>query len=670
MNRRALSALAIAGVAACTESTQPRMSRRAEADMTSAVNAPVQGGAIAFHSNRAGNFDIWVMNADGSGATQVTNNGGLTFGPRFSPDGARIAFSSNRDGDFEIYLINTDGTGLTQLTHTPRAFEPTWSPDGKRIAFNSNRDGDFHVFVMNADGSGVTQLTHGAGITEAPTAWSPDGRQIAFRSDRTGENELYVMKVDGSGVTQLTTNEGEGDEAGWSPDGKRFVFSSNRDGGRLQIFVMNADGTGVTQLTSGDFEDDDPVWSPNGKKIAFQSTRDGHDEIYVMNADGSGQTRLTFTNAGIDNAVATWRAEPLPVAAACPTTANVVVTNEAGLNAALAAASPGEVIGLGAFFGVTADVIVSTPNVTLTCAAGGAGLFAASPNVVDLIDIFAPNVTLDGLVLDASATQDGPMTATNDLGLTGTAVRVHYTRNTVTCGPGTCAFLVGASRSVVSGNHFTSPGSFTGLQLQAATDPTNTFVIAPIDSIQVKGNTIVATAPSSGPVQGGIRVARGTGVVISGNVVTGPWVNSAGLTTLTGAVVDGNRFEGALVRGIRLSGGNLLLLGALVTRSVFGNNSITGAGVAGIFAFNACNNSFVGNNLQGNGVGIIFPTSSGANTVVGNPGVVVDNGEFDCDGDGVIDPNIIVGAGAILHGVNLGQDVSTAVRQLHGITVQ
>jgi Periplasmic copper-binding protein (NosD) len=362
----------------------------------------------------------------------------------------------------------------------------------------------------------------------------------------------------------------------------------------------------------------------------------------------------------------------LVTAATCPTPANVVVTNEAGLNAALAAASPGEVIGLGAFFGVTADVVVNTPNVTLTCATGGAGLFAANPNVVDLIDIIAPGVRLDRLVLDASAAQDGPMTATNDNGITGTAVGVQYTNSTVTCGPGTCAFFIGAARSIVRDDNFTSPGSFTGLQFQASTDPTNTFVISPIDSIQVEGNTIVATAPSVGRVQGGIRVVRGTGVLISGNVVTGPWVNSAGLTTLTAAVVQGNRFDGALVRGIRLSGGNTLLFGPLVKMSAFDHNVITGAGVAGIFAFRACNNTFLGNDLQGNtgNIGIIFPTLSGANTVVGNPGIVVDNGAFDCDGDGANDPNIIVGAGAVLHGVNLGQEVSGAVRQVHGITIQ
>ena len=74
---------------------------------------------------------------------------------------------------------------------------------------------------------------------------------------------------------------------------------------------------------------------------------------------------------------------------------------------------------------------------------------------------------------------------------------------------------------------------------------------------------------------------------------------------------------------------------------------------------------FVGNDLQGNtgNIGLIFPDSSGANTFVGNGTIVVDDGVMDCDGDGVSDPNIITGAGAVLHGVTLGQVVSDAVTQ-------
>ena len=269
-------------------------------------------GRIAFHSNRDGDFDIYVMNADGSGVRQLTHTTVHEFDPIWSPNGKRIAFARlDETGDFDVIVMNADGSGEINLTNNDvvNDFAGAWSPDGKRMAIASNRDGDDEVFIINLDGSGVTQLTHND-VRDFPTAWSPNGTQILFESNRDDDEELYVMNVDGSGVTRLTNNPGrdEGDRAGWSPNGKRIVFSSDRDGGLLHVFVMNADGSGVTQLTSGNFVDDDPVWSPDGKQIAFHSTRDGGDEdIFVMNADGTGVTQLTF-NDGVFDAVPVWTA--------------------------------------------------------------------------------------------------------------------------------------------------------------------------------------------------------------------------------------------------------------------------------------------------------------------------------------------------------------------------
>src|SRR5262245_25368347 len=84
---------------------------------------------IAFASERDGNWEIYVMNTDGTGQTRLTNDVAVDSDPAFSPDGTKIAFSSDRDGDGEIYLINADGTGLTRLTNnTTGDVQPSFSP--------------------------------------------------------------------------------------------------------------------------------------------------------------------------------------------------------------------------------------------------------------------------------------------------------------------------------------------------------------------------------------------------------------------------------------------------------------------------------------------------------------------------------------------------------------
>jgi len=130
-------------------------------------------GQIAFTSDRDGDSNIYVMDADGGNVRQLTDDPKQDVDPAWSPDGTRIAFDSDRDGDDDIYVMGADGGNVQQLTDDPPwDWDPAWSPDGTRIAFNSDRDGDWDIYVMDADGGNVLQLTDDPGRDWAP-AWSP-----------------------------------------------------------------------------------------------------------------------------------------------------------------------------------------------------------------------------------------------------------------------------------------------------------------------------------------------------------------------------------------------------------------------------------------------------------------------------------------------------------------
>jgi Tol biopolymer transport system component len=255
---------------------------------------------IAFDSDRDGNEEIYVMNADGTVETRITNNSHRDRDPAWSPDGTKVAFASSRYDNWEIFVMTANGTMQANLTNNPSDdFSPAWSPDGARIAFTSDRDGNDEIYVMYADGTGQARRTNNAASDDKP-AWSPDGSKIAFQSNRDGNNEVYVMNANGTVQANATLNgAGDGSPA-WSPDGTKIAFISDRDGYGA-IYAMNADGTGQTKLNPGtNWHPSEPAWSPDGTKIAFRSDWNPvNQDIYVINADGTGKDRLT-THDGWD----------------------------------------------------------------------------------------------------------------------------------------------------------------------------------------------------------------------------------------------------------------------------------------------------------------------------------------------------------------------------------
>jgi Tol biopolymer transport system component len=226
-------------------------------------------GRIAYASLAGGGWDIWTMNADGSGQKQLTTDAGKNASPAVSSDGRHVVFVSDRTGAFHIWRMNIDGSDPVQLTNGDGENVPTISPDGRWVVYTSVSD--WTLWKVPTDGGEPIKLTEG---NSRWPAVSPDGKWIAYFRVGKSSNakyEIAVVPFEGGQHTKifdLGQREPGSLDVRWTPDGKALTFVSDQEG-VSDIWIQPLDEALPKQITH--FTSDQIFhlgWSPDGKRLA------------------------------------------------------------------------------------------------------------------------------------------------------------------------------------------------------------------------------------------------------------------------------------------------------------------------------------------------------------------------------------------------------------------
>jgi TolB protein len=265
---------------------------------------PLTGTHIYFVSDRTGNKEIWVMDADGGNERQITHLNSISQYPAVSPDGSKIVFTGWAPNP-RVFIFSVDPARDVRAFSQPEYLNgthgaPSFTPDGKQILYSSSAPGlkptdCCRVFIANLDGSGARPITSPGWADMAPKANPKTGGEIAFVSGRSGPGQIYVTNLDGSDVRRLTTGEGEAGSPSWHPNGQMIAYASTHGyaTGGWNIFTMDVASQKYLQLTHGEGKNECPSWAPDGVHIVFSSNRTGSFQIWTMLADGTQLRQLT-----------------------------------------------------------------------------------------------------------------------------------------------------------------------------------------------------------------------------------------------------------------------------------------------------------------------------------------------------------------------------------------
>ena len=254
----------------------------------------VSSTEIAFVSDRSGNKEIYVMEADGNNVRKATANRSINNFPNWSPDGQAIAYTSYRQGNRPLIFLSSRGAlrpGRLLQSDGRSQYRAVFDPIGERLAVVLSNGSSSEIVSVSTDGTDVRRITQSPSIEVSPT-WSPDGKRIAFVSDRTGAPQIYIMSANGGDERRLTFDGAYNTNPNWSPDGLWIAYETRVDG-QFDIWLIDPEGKVNVPLVTNERSDEAPSWAPNSRHIVFSSTRRGRADLYMIDRDGSNLRRLT-----------------------------------------------------------------------------------------------------------------------------------------------------------------------------------------------------------------------------------------------------------------------------------------------------------------------------------------------------------------------------------------
>ena len=244
-----------------------------------------------------------LMDQDGANTRYLTRGDDLVLTPRFSPTTQEITYMSFGQGDPRVYLLNLDNPGQREVVGNfpGMTFAPRFSPDGGSVIMSLQRGSNSNIFVMNLGSKAITRLTDSAAIDTAPS-FSPDSTRICFESDRGGRPQIYVMPASGGTAQRISFGEGSYSTPVWSPRGDVIAFTK-QGGGSFSIGVIKPDGSGERILTEG-YHNEGPTFAPNGRVIMFFRDPGGASgpALYTVDLTGRNEQRVPTPSFASDPA--------------------------------------------------------------------------------------------------------------------------------------------------------------------------------------------------------------------------------------------------------------------------------------------------------------------------------------------------------------------------------